>query len=82
MKILDIYRKQIPVEYTSRGLDYKYSGFTLADIEEALMFVENDIKTAIQLVNDLKVELGDNDKLAELRSTLRKIYFNINKTNE
>lgn len=36
MKIIDYYRKQIPTEWTSRGLDYKYQGFTLSDIEEAL----------------------------------------------
>lgn len=36
MNIIEHFKKQIPEEWTSRGLEYKYQGFTLSDIEEAL----------------------------------------------
>ena len=34
MKIIEHFKKQIPAEWTSRNLEYKYQGFTLSDILE------------------------------------------------
>ena len=35
MKIIEHFKKQIPAEWTSRNLEYKYQGFTQTENEKA-----------------------------------------------
>ena len=53
MNIIEHFKKQIPEKWTSRGLEYKYQGFTLSDIEEALELVK------IKLIRDFGPRMKD-----------------------
>ena len=53
MKIIEHFKKQIPIEWTSRNLEYKYQGFTLSDIEEALELAK------AKLIKDLGPKMKD-----------------------